>query len=104
MGSSNLISQKRGCVIACHFNNVLYCLQALVVPGVSNGGFKWDRERRDGADAGQIDHLIFVLSDFVAVFLSCCQSRATSPEGHKAKRGLLAETAGSCLRVARETD
>lgn len=60
MGSTNLISQKRGCVITCHFNNVLYCLQALVVPGLSNGGFKWVRERRDGADAGQIDHFLFL--------------------------------------------
>lgn len=48
MGSTDLISQKRGWVITCHFNNVFYCLQALVVPSRSNGGFnaKWNRERR----------------------------------------------------------
>lgn len=39
MGSADLISQKRGRVITCHFNNVFYCLQAPVVAGESNGGF-----------------------------------------------------------------
>ncbi len=46
IGSTDLISQKRGWVITCHFNNVFYCLQALVVPSESNGGLnaKWNRE------------------------------------------------------------
>lgn len=51
MGSTDLISQRRGWVITCHFNNVFYCLQALVVPNKSNGGFnaKWNRERGIGS-------------------------------------------------------
>lgn len=51
MGSTDLISQRRGWVITCHFNNVFYCLQALVVPNKSNGGFyaKWNGERGIGS-------------------------------------------------------
>lgn len=120
MGSTDLISQKRGWVITCHFNNVFYCLQALVVPSGSNGGFnaKWNRERRierrgqrrrkvkaDWAQAYDwfIRHDLLFLQ-FHA--LDCVEGLQGRPAVFQmdTKSGLLDKTLGISLDVARETN